>query len=454
MTQRCGSTLLAVLLLAAPAAAQETKPPFGEGSHALRVLLHRAHLAPITSAEELREELNSHPERILIISLGRQDWLARLPLGLRAFHAQGGAFLGASDNFTQVWSVPYRVEVGFSFVRIESTSKHAYRGSADCPVVMPEPDADCPVFEGLSRVATNRPGYLALGNRAPGIAGRFPVGCFTVNGDATPIYFAAGGPIGNGRVLLMADHSVFINDMMLPTDNDNFDMARTAIAWLTENGKRDRVYFMEDGHLVTDFNVPVKELPTPSVGELLMAAFENEAALTRHADAVAVNLERGYDRNLIGLAPLPLLLRSLLIALTTLLIVFGLWALIRARHQLDPQIPLLTPALSGVAPTEAVLTQRQRAALADGNLWEAAHGLARQFFDTALPGATAAKVPRVGGTGTPAQHRSWRKQVGRLWRLAHAATPWRVSAKQFEGLTTEIDTLKAALASGLLTLSA
>jgi hypothetical protein len=460
---RCG--LVCVSLVAAlwttSAAAQPPKQPFGEGSHALRVLLHRAGLTPITSEWMLRDEAEDHPERILIISLGNQSWLQHFPYDLRSFHELGGAFLGASDRFSQEWLRPYQVVIGFDFVRIEPTSKLAYRGLADCPMVVPESDAACPVFEGLHRVATNRPTYLALDERAPSIAARFPVDCTTVNNTSTPRYFAVGGPIKQGRVLLMADHSVFINDMMLPTDNDNFDLAHNAIDWLTEYDpitkyhKRDRVLFMEDGRLVTDFNVPVKEVPTPSAEELLAALAGKEPEVMRAANAALVGLEKEnyFNRQALGLVPLPFLVRGGLIALTILLAIFGLWKLIRSRYQLDPQLPQLAPALAVVAPSDAVLTQRQQAALIDGNFWETAHGLARQFFDTALHGTISLTVPSVGGTGTAPQLRAWRKQVGGLWRLAHAATPWCVSARQFQHLVADIDTLQTALASGLLKLS-
>ena len=79
------------------------------------------------------------------------------------------------------------------------------------------------------------------------------------------LLFAAGGQVGNsnGRILVLADHSVFINDMMLQTDNDNFDLACNALQWLTENGKRNRVLFVDEGTVVANFNVILKEPPLP-----------------------------------------------------------------------------------------------------------------------------------------------------------------------------------------------
>ena len=36
--------------------------------------------------------------------------------------------------------------------------------------------------------------------------------------SAEPLPFAVGGTMGKGRILVVADHSIFINGMMLPSD--------------------------------------------------------------------------------------------------------------------------------------------------------------------------------------------------------------------------------------------
>jgi hypothetical protein len=60
--------------------------------------------------------------------------------------------------------------------------------------------------------------------------------------DFPHLWFAAGGDWGEkgGRILILADHSVFINDMMTPDDNDNLEFASNCLEWLTDGGKRSR----------------------------------------------------------------------------------------------------------------------------------------------------------------------------------------------------------------------
>jgi hypothetical protein len=432
--------LLLLLLFATPAPAQRARlTPFGQGTHAFRVVLHRAHLTPITSEEQFREELDDHPERILVISFGRSDWQAQSALTFRTVEQDGAAFLFASDQ-RSVWRFPDQPTIDGRFVTLDPDSPKAYRGSTDCPFVEPLPRKNCPVFTGLTRVATNRPSFLESFHRNFLLA-RLPEEC-EVQGVqfANPRPFAEGGLWGKGRYLVLADHSVFINDMMLPPDNDNFDLAQNAVSWLSEDGKRDRVYFMDDGVLVTDFNVPVKEVPPPPL--------PSEADLVKMFNKTVDGLEREdfVHRRFSRAVPPTFTLQFLTVALTVLLICcgvgYGVIQLLRSRHPVDPQVPIMATALAGVVPAQAVIDQRQRSTLAEDNFWEAAHGLARQFFDSAHVGPAE---PRLDGEGA----RSRRGTVRRLWQFARS-TPRRVSAREFERVVRDVDDLKAALANGTL----
>ena len=55
-------------------------------------------------------------------------------------------------------------------------------------------------------------------------------------------------------MLLLPDHSVFINSMMLQNDNANFRFAQNTVRWLTNNGTRRRVLFLDDGDVVKKFD--------------------------------------------------------------------------------------------------------------------------------------------------------------------------------------------------------
>ena len=44
--------------------------------------------------------------------------------------------------------------------------------------------------------------------------------------------FAVGGTVGKGRVLVLADHSIFINRMILPRETGNLEFAANCLHWL------------------------------------------------------------------------------------------------------------------------------------------------------------------------------------------------------------------------------
>ncbi len=442
--------VLSILLaLPGPAAAQ-AKRPFGEGTHALRVILHRMDLEPIATGREFRQGVNTDPERILIICLGKTDFLTRVPGGLPAFIGQGGALLLATDRQCEVLRDQWGVGVTGELLSVSAGSKQAYRGSPDCPFVVPYRGAKPPIFDGLTRVATNAPSYLKF---EPGPRNNQRTRTLARVADTIPDRwgiervrpFAVAGDesVDGGRLLLFADHSLFINDMMLQTDNDNFDLARAAISWLTDGGKRNRVLLLDDGDIVTSFDVPMQDVPP--------LPLPSEADLVRFANKAIVGLEREdfFNQMIRKLIPRVVLWRGVLVVLTLAVAAYFLLRLVRSRYRIDARVPLLQPALAALTPPAAIVDLRHQAMHADGNYWDAAREMARRFFD-ATPGGDGPERPRVRASGDWRQRfRRWR-QVHRLWRLAHGRRPWRVSARALQRLANELDMLKAALADGSL----
>src|SRR5262249_230316 len=129
-------------------------------------------------------------------------------------------------------------------------ANHRYRNFAECPLLMPVPGASPALFGNtglaagagltLAGVATNRPSCLWLHRIPRGLAvlDNLPEGCQTDFGGqwwqrpAQRLPFAVGGTVGNGRLLVLADHSLFINDMMLQHDTDNIDFTYNCLDWL------------------------------------------------------------------------------------------------------------------------------------------------------------------------------------------------------------------------------
>ena len=86
--------------------------------------------------------------------------------------------------------------------------------------------------------------------------------------------FAAGGKVGvnGGRALVMADHSIFINEMMIQRDDANVEFSYNCLKWLSEAGGNDprtKVLFVEDGNVKATFEVPLKDMPAELIDRIL-----------------------------------------------------------------------------------------------------------------------------------------------------------------------------------------
>jgi hypothetical protein len=456
--------LLAAAWPAGPrrAAAQGQPPPFGQGTHAFRRILHDLKKEPLRDAGALRDD----PTHTLLIVLGDTDVLAQVPDGLEAYLSRGGAALVATDRWWQ-WH-PTRggeVEVfGDKVTNLDASM--VYRDIPDCPYIKGFPQKDSPLFRtfgiksllpGLHRVATNRPSYLrhtALPGEMQYMA-RFVKGCDYGNprlrgrGEQ---FFAAGGPVGEGRLLVLADHSVFINDMMLEPDTDNIAFTYNCIDWLSEGGEeRNRVLFLEEGEVRSFFDIPLKEEEPrlPPLDALVPLLDEKIHEL---------EIKDAFNKLVQDMVPYRSLLAGLALALTALLAANGLYLLARSRHRIDLGAPLLDTMLRRPAAARTLMEQRYRALLYRGNLWEPARAVVRQAFEAVgWPGLN----PRSSGTPPAPQVQAsggwWRRRrlerlVRRLWQMAYGEKPVPVSARDFTRLATDLDEVQAALAAGALRL--
>jgi hypothetical protein len=441
----------AVLLIGLPpASAQPPRRPFGQGTHALRNLMKDPQwgLKPITEAAFQQVRLDA-PSSLLLIILGE----ANHPLltDVDQFVRRGGAALIATDREgLGPWTLAFGTQVAGRFVSLPSSQANlGYRGYAECPFVEPTPRADPPIFAGLKRVATNKPSYLlGLRQSLPTLA-NLPKGCSSWGGwepdflreAREPLRFAAGGEIDNeGRVLVLADHSMFINDMMLRDDNDNTLFAYNCIDWLTDRRKRTNVLFIEEGEVVTTFDVPLRDVPDPPIPPLADMINHVVSGIENRDDVHNFLRDHNVRRDPV--------LRYALLVVTVGLIGYGLFRLLRARQRMEPQMPLLEATLAQQAPDMPLVEQRHRAMLVDGNLWEAARDLARQCFPAAERRAPAEGTPGVVVTGSWWEQRTLRKQVQRLWQVAHADRPERITALQFSYLAVEAENVRTAYTQG------
>jgi hypothetical protein len=265
----------------------------------------------------------------------------------------------------------------------------------------------------------------------------------------------------NGRALVLSDHSVFINGMMLQPKsvNDNFDFAYNCINWLTERGARKQVLLFEDGAVNADFSLPpLKWVPDASV-----------PPLDPRVSPVAVMnklLAHWEDRNLfnsvlLNHVQLGRILSFLAIVLTLALVAYGYYRLLQGRHRLELGTPLFARTLHRLTPALATVDQRLEAMLREGNLWAAARNLARHCFGPSHrvePGLTGQEAELAGTLLRPrirVKGGWWKRwvlghQVRRLWQLAYAETPEPVSPREFSRLVAWSHKIRAALADGTL----
>jgi hypothetical protein len=472
-----GLLILAAAQKGTPAHAQEKMGAFEEGTHVFRRILFDAEMTPLKEFGDLKHD----PRHKILIVLGDTRCLEQVPGGVENFVKQGGALFLATDQ--RIVSKSVREEIAAisdvtvtgSFV-VCNDPPSRYRNLQHCPFLNPRAPGDGPdLFHNLQkrhtgippRVATNQPSYLSYTSRTntPKLKelADLPSGSFTWPWDRLGMkpLFAVGGEVDNGRVLVLADHSIFINVMMMQSDNDNVEFTRNCVEWLKQDGTRTEVLFVEEGRIRDNFNIPLKEEPLP-IPDVLRIANQGIDRLNAHlADVEEENaVNKPIWNALYEPKPTPQeaykemrgkVWRILGVVLTLALLFYGSFRLgMRGRHRLEMAAPLLPRAVQDHTPRGPVLEQRYAAMQRLGNLWESARELARQCF--APYARPSPEPPLVVARGGWWQRRKVARQVRRLWLLAFRDRPEHVSHRALRALLAELRVLKAALADGTVRL--
>jgi hypothetical protein len=498
---RPGSSWSAALLLlmAATSAPAQSKPSpaFLEGTEVFRRILYDRKFTPLHTFNELAAD----PRHSILIVFGDGRPLTEVPGGLEGFVKKGGALFLATDRALSLAAesaLSQTADVRVSGQLVICHDKDlCYKGFDACPFLKPAAGANPDLFRNLTTVASNAPSYLVRTTpffpRARWLAS-LPKECALEGSGkpfATPPLFAVGDDLGNGRVLVLADHSIFINEMMLPENNGNVEFTYNCLEWLRGSAKegRSQVLFVEDGRINSRFEVPLKEMPDVLMKRLIeylgqhpdeaaklaaniVAKYPKETAklaldAANAADKAtqqiaprveqrlqAVDERDGFNDRLLQMftdrdGSADGLLRGLAVWLAVLVVLYGCYKIgWKARHRSDLQGPLLSAALFRLAPVDTVGEQRRRDLISGDNLWEPARDLARQCL-AALGLPAAAVPPRVVVQGGWLRRRTMIGRVRRLWRLAYGP-PARVSLNQWRRLLREVQEVKTALASGVV----
>lgn len=469
--------LVVVLLMPAATVAQEEESPrekrriLFEGTHVLRRILYDHGFTALETIGAAEDD----PERTLVVALGDLDVLGKLPRGLESFVRRGGAVLLASDRAIEDARV-LREVIGVTGVSINREKmvcpqlSNCYNQHAFCPRVLYVSGAHPPLFQqtrgsggGDLLVATNLPSKLRVRRELPGRVqplATLPPGTQVDAPRARPEeqfpLFSVGGVVGSGQVLVLADHSVFINQMMMPLDTGNVEFSYKAVRWLQgEYGQRNQVVFLEEGKIQTKLDIPLKSTAIPP-DEAMRFIFSRRNQILAEAENYLVQLEKddAFNRKLrqilneLGLPPYTLV-RMLVVVGTSILILYLLYRLgIRGRFRHDTSVPLLASTLGRNLPTAPLMEQRNQALLRVGNLAEPASGLVRRWF-ARLGVEVERATPPVFEVQGGWWHRRWlRGRLGRLWRLAVGSGTIHLSAGEFWRLEQELKGLRGSWERG------
>ncbi len=445
--------VLACALTPARAWAQADWEALARDTHRFRQMFDNLGCLPITTEEEL---IGKESETVLVI-LGEVPEFKQMSFG--EYVDGGGSLLIATDrslvrNELREFGVGiYGVGARNPGVRVPP--EQGYHGLTDCPFVVPtraQPQLFFFGNEPLDKVAANRSGYLRQDKPLLRVIARFPRQA-TYPGhlpDDNLPFAAAGYSKGGGRVLIMADHSVFINAMLLQSDNQNAMFALGCVDWLTENGKRKRVFMLNEGHRQTRFNSPLKlgsdaTLPPPevlvSVFDQVMAGLEAENRFNEmaHAPMGSFSKERAIS--------------VMILAATMLMIGLVFQRLNAARQRREAGIVPVATSVRELEPGRPIHNLRQTAMMAQGNYWEAAHELAIDVFEPLLASTRPGSKLRINSGRSFLERRKKRLQARAVWQLALDPKPQKWTRRQWLALHALIGPLRQDIAQGKIFLT-
>jgi hypothetical protein len=444
-------TTAALLLAPQVAAAQPATslPPLQidpGGTELFRGLLDHAGIKPLTAQEFA--ELKRFDD-VILISLGNQRLApntASGPFDRFARISASGSILIASDAQVSVTldaggadEREFRIG-GARVVCSEPGSFH--RDEPSCPFVVPiameGDEAVHRIFKGLNRVATNSPSYIRPGRWRGGLI-RFPLARFPersfIQGQGLWLpkdaYFAVGGEgpehqviSTDYRFLMLADHSIFINQMLLEEKTDNLELTYRIIEFLQGPGKqRKRCAFFYDGRLIDHFDdlrQAFAKQNAPSLPQVNLWAMQEKLTDLGNAIIDRLQINNAHNNLILGSGnqnrSLTIITRFFLIlaaVVACFILVRRLW---RARKPTDTPPPPVVAAASTGPP--GVFDRRQKELLRRDNVLEPVRDLVRDFFASiGIPGETG--MPKVVIADVVRKPDSLRAAIKDFWNIAY-----------------------------------
>ncbi|MCP4098001.1 MAG: hypothetical protein GY748_17360 [Planctomycetaceae bacterium] len=187
------------------------------------------------------------PKETVLVVLGSVERVSVVD----SFLSEGGAVLVASDQASERTAT---LKYGVKFIGESVTARSendGYLSNRDCPVI--RRFSEHPSLNGVRSIASNRPGIMLADDLT--VIARYPALSSVGASDA---FAAAGETKKGGRIIAIADQTIFTNQMITAESNDLF--AYQSLLWLKDSDRK-YVHFIVDGDYKRHDNVEDLELP-------------------------------------------------------------------------------------------------------------------------------------------------------------------------------------------------
>jgi hypothetical protein len=412
------------------------------GSDAFRYLLDQQGIEPIGRPDTNIDD----PRNTIIILLGNS-----LDLDMAVVNAvKGGAsILIATDRRDDRLSRYFDVNVTGAQVMAQPPDCFYHEEN---PFVWPvkgrrDDSARTVLFKdidnkGETAIATERPSALHWQGQLPlQPLAHYPRSATFKGGAAcetTRDFFAVGGTLGAGRVLILADRFVFANWLILALDNANYDFACNCIEWLQGPNKKTRCLFVEGGDVQMNFRLPTLSRHDNLLEWVIKAALIAE----RHGDRQVEKLEDDdfFNRLVQTRFSTRQIVRAVVIFMTLALVAVGFVRFVRGRARPDPARTLVTPDLAFLIPRGNVLRQRFQGLIDAENVYEPARRLVRDMMAGLGAGPDdQGRPPDIVIQDGQLDPGGLRRRIQRLWQIGFGHEPVLVRPEEWRKLTQELE---------------
>lgn len=396
-----------------------------------------------------RNAINQRPRQTVIVLLSEVPRTSPFWSPLRRFVDRGGVAVIASDQ--GVFGTGFVIEDSQVTVMDDA---EAYDGYSDCLRVS-DLQHSHPVLQGVDQLIANRSSWIShMGSREGSwdVLAKLPTSARDSRG------WCNGKPLiaemkshrdRNGRLLLMADHSLLINGMLW--HGDNARLATNLVDWLTEDD-RTRIFIGVDGQsldpIVAQPPLPTpEELPPPTLEDLAKLPKET---LLKFANRFVTGLEDADVLNeLVAGQPAELerpLYRQALYLSAAFMAAFQIVRLMgRAGQRLERPPHRASGVVTAAAAPQALSSTQLRPAAK-----ELARDLFRQLSGSSDPQSWTVSADDVEVDGHFLHRHAVRRRLQKFRSLASSAYRSSVSRRDLKHMAKQIERLLALHRQGKL----